>query len=182
LTFVVDTDTKYIYHQKMIKDKFGQLVFSEDDICELYLKNPNSRFKKIYTVDEITNTLELNDFPNLVKYIPDDISIENFDEINQSNWLMPDQYKDFDIAKYVLEKCECESELQRAGEELLLYQEKNLFPLLRYLKYLVDTLRKNNIVWGVGRGSSVSSFVLFLLGVHRINSLSYDLNINEFLK
>jgi DNA polymerase III alpha subunit len=57
-----------------------------------------------------------------------------------------------------------------------------MFILLKYLKYLVDTMRENNIVWGVGRGSSVASFVLFLLEVHRINSLYYDLSIDEFLK
>jgi DNA polymerase III alpha subunit len=57
-----------------------------------------------------------------------------------------------------------------------------MFSLLQYLKYLVDTMRKNNIVWGVGRGSSVASFVLFLIGIHRINSLYYQLSIDEFLK
>jgi DNA polymerase III alpha subunit len=68
------------------------------------------------------------------------------------------------------------------GEELILYQERNLFDLLRFLKYLIDTLKKNKIVWGVGRGSSVASYVLYLLGVHKINSLYYDLDIKEFLK
>ena len=43
-------------------------------------------------------------------------------------------------------------------------------------------MRKNNIVWGVGRGSSVASFVLFLIGVHKINSLYYDISIDEFLR
>jgi DNA polymerase III alpha subunit len=87
-----------------------------------------------------------------------------------------------DIAKYVLDKCNTEAELQRAGEELIKFQEREMFILLKYLKYLVDTMRSNNIVWGVGRGSSVASFVLFLLEVHRINSLYYDLSIDEFLK
>ena len=95
---------------------------------------------------------------------------------------MPEQYKTMDIAQYVLNQCQGEAELQRAGKELLLFQERDMFVLLRYLKYLVDTMRKNNIVWGVGRGSSVASFVLFLLGIHRINSLYYDLSIDEFLK
>ena len=54
--------------------------------------------------------------------------------------------------------------------------------LLRYLRYFVDVLRANNVIWGVGRGSSVASFVLFLLGVHRINSLYYDLDPREFLR
>jgi DNA polymerase III alpha subunit len=54
--------------------------------------------------------------------------------------------------------------------------------LLRYLKYFVDTMRANNVLWGLGRGSSVSSYVLYLLGVHKINSMFYDLDIREFLK
>jgi len=95
---------------------------------------------------------------------------------------MPDEYKNIDIAKHILELCKSDEDLQRVGQELLLFQEKKMFPLLCYLKYLVDTMRKNNIVWGVGRGSSVASYVLYLLGVHKINSLYYDLPIEEFLK
>ena len=56
-------------------------------------------------------------------------------------------------------------------EELILFKERDLIPLLRYLKYLVDTMRKHNIVWGVGRGSSVASYILYLIGVHKINSI-----------
>lgn len=95
---------------------------------------------------------------------------------------MPKEYMDMDIAQFVLDQCTTDAELQRAGKELLMFQERDMFVLLKYLKYLVDTMRQNNIVWGVGRGSSVASFVLFLLGVHRINSLYYDLSIEEFLK
>jgi len=64
----------------------------------------------------------------------------------------------------------------------LLYQERDLFNLLRYLKYLVDVMQSNAIIWGVGRGSSVASFVLYKLGIHRINSLYYNLDIEEFLR
>ena len=128
-------------------------------------------------------TLELKTTPHLIVYkTKEDLSIEEFDSSNKENWYIPDEYKNFDIAKFVLDKCKNEEELQRAGEELLLYQERDMFMLLRYLKYFVDTMRKNKIVWGVGRGSSVSSFVLYLIEVHRINSLYYDLSIDEFLK
>ena len=54
--------------------------------------------------------------------------------------------------------------------------------VLQFLKYMVDTLRENNIVWGVGRGSSVASYVLYLLGVHKVNSIKYDLDPTEFLR
>jgi hypothetical protein len=95
---------------------------------------------------------------------------------------MPDKYRDLDIAQWVLDQCQTDAELQRVGEELLLYQERDLFNLLRYLKYAVDTFRANNIVWGLGRGSSVASYVLYLIGVHKINSIYYDLDIEEFLR
>ena len=57
-----------------------------------------------------------------------------------------------------------------------------MIDLLCYLKYLVDTMREHNIVWGVGRGSSVASYCLYLLGVHKIDSIKYELDIREFLK
>ena len=65
---------------------------------------------------------------------------------------------------------------------MLLYQERDLFNLLRYLKYLVDVMTANRVIWGVGRGSSVSSYVLYKLGVHRIDSLYYKLDVGEFLR
>lgn len=154
------------------------------DLCLLYLQDPSRQIKRVFVDNEINfaDTLQLENIPELIKYNTKNTSIEEFDTINQKNWLMPEKYKNMDIAKYVLDQCKNEHELQRAGQELLLFQERNMFELLCYLKYLVDTMRENNIVWGVGRGSSVASFVLFLLGVHRINSLYYDLSIDEFLK
>ena len=95
---------------------------------------------------------------------------------------MPDSYKTMDIAADVLDRCDTDAELQRCGEELILYQERGLMDLLRYLRYLVDVMRENHVIWGVGRGSSVASFVLYKLGVHRINSLYYELDPTEFLR
>ena len=115
-------------------------------------------------------------------YEASSVDMTTFDNMNQNNWFMPKEYIEFDIAKYVLDLCQTDYELQRVGEELIKFQEREMFPLLCYCKYLVDTMRKHNVVWGVGRGSSVSSYVLFLIGIHRINSLHYDLSIDEFLK
>jgi DNA polymerase III alpha subunit len=54
--------------------------------------------------------------------------------------------------------------------------------VLKAMKYLVDTFRENNIVWGVGRGSSVASYALYLIGVHKVDSVKYELPITEFFK
>jgi len=171
----------------MIKNNYGQPIYNEQDLFDLYMTNPTIKLKHAVIVDEVVPfdpALELENVPNLVKELTENInvSVEDFDQILRSQWFMPDEYKTFDIAKFVLDQCTHEEELQRAGKELLMYEKRGLFTLLQYMKYLVDLMRENNIVWGVGRGSSVSSFVLFLIGIHRINSLHYDLNIEEFLK
>ena len=57
-----------------------------------------------------------------------------------------------------------------------------MIDLLRWLKYFVDTMRSNNLTWGVGRGSSVASYVLYLLGVHKVDSIKYKLDLKEFLR
>ena len=63
-----------------------------------------------------------------------------------------------------------------------LFEERGMIPVLRFLVYLVDLCKQNNIVLGVGRGSSVASYVLYLLKVHRVNSIKYNLDVKEFLK
>lgn len=165
----------------MIIDKYSQPVFSENDLFDIFMENPDIELSEVLVDTDIKNTLDIQ-FPTLKKYEIEDISVREFDETNQSIWFMPDEYKSLNIVEYVLNLCNTDIELERVGQELLLFQEKNLFDLLRYLKYLVDVMRENNIVWGVGRGSSVASYVLFLIGVHKINSIEFDLPINEFLK
>lgn len=169
----------------MYIDKYGQHIYTENDICNLMLQDPtriitDMLVDKTITFDDIF--IDINNIPKLRQYQDPNINIQKFDEQNQNNWNMPEDYKKLDIALFVLDQCKTDAELQRAGQELILFQERGMFPLLQYLKYLVDTMRKHNVVWGVGRGSSVASFVLFLIGVHHINSLYYDLSIDEFLK
>jgi len=169
-----------------MKDQYGQVYLTEAEAMSLVYANPKvdigqitvadaSRFNK--AVEELYSNV-----PKLKQYVPLDISIEEFDNNNQNNWFMPKEYIDFDIAKWVLEQCEGDAELQRAGKELMAFQERNLLPLLNFMYYLVQTMRKNNIVWGVGRGSSVSSFVLYKIGINRINPIYYSLDFSEFLR
>ena len=75
-----------------------------------------------------------------------------------------------------------DDEKQRIAIEMTMFEERKMMNVLRFLIYLVDIMRKNKIVWGVGRGSSVASYVLFLIGIHKVNSLKYNLDIKEFLK
>lgn len=168
----------------MHTDIYGRQVLEEIDICVAYLKNPNLQLYNglVSSAIDFSDDLELTNKPVLEVYKPLDIPITEFDYNLHDNWYMPDEYKTLDIAKWVLDLCVTEHELQRVGQELMMFQERNMFSLLRYCKYLVDTMKTHSVVWGVGRGSSVSSYVLYLIGIHRINSIQYDLSIDEFLK
>ena len=86
-----------------------------------------------------------------------------------------------DIEAFLVDHCP-EQNYDRLLQEIELYKNHNLIPVLRAMKYVVDTLRSNGIVWGVGRGSSVASYVLFIIGIHKIDSVKYKLPINEFFK
>ncbi len=167
-------------------DRLGVAYTSSDELCELLYQNPDLDLSRVSITDPMKYNNAVRDFyadlPILDQYLAQEITTEQFDKNNQGRWLMPEEYQNLDIAQWVLDQCKTPEELQRVGKELILYQERELFPLLKQLKYIVDTWRTKNIVWGVGRGSSVASYVLYLLGVHRINSMYYDLDIEEFLR
>lgn len=172
----------------MKTDKFGQMVFGEQDVINLYLQGHNidtlQHLLVDSTIDLETAASILDNVPAFVRYdeLAQQQTVEQFDHRCQATWYMPDEYKAMDIAAHVLGLCKTDAELQRCGEELLLFQERNLFDLLRYLKYLVDVMTENRLIWGVGRGSSVASYVLYKLGVHRIDSMYYELDPTEFLR
>lgn len=165
-------------------NQYGEHIYTIDDILDYYMRNPDAQLRRVSVEGTVTtySTVELSNRPQLVPHRESSETIEEYDSHNQNMWLMPTEYRELDIAAWVLDKCTTEAELQRVGQELLLYQQYEMFDLLRYMVYLVDVMRKNNIIWGVGRGSSVASYVLYLIGIHRINSLTYDLDIREFLK
>ena len=169
----------------MKTDSVGQIVLNETDLIDLILQGRDLESVSSALVDNSVDieaaAFWLEQVPEFTYWTEPDTQAV-FDHIQQSTWHMPKEYQELDIAEHILKLCNTEAKLQRAGEELLLYQERGLFDLLRYLKYLVDVMRNNHVIWGVGRGSSVASYVLYLLGVHRIDSLYYELDPAEFLR
>jgi len=167
-------------------NEYGHVITTSNDLCRFLYKDPNLDLSKFLVEDTELFNNSINamhyDTKKLNPFVPLNESIEDFDKHQQSTWYMPPEYLNLDIVKWVLEQCKTNEELERVEQELLLYQERGLFSLLKYLKYLVDTMRSNNVVWGVGRGSSTASYVLYVIGVHKINSIKYNLDVTEFLK
>jgi DNA polymerase III alpha subunit len=163
----------------------GDVIFSEEDVIELLYKDPDFDISKLYldSVDKYSQSLkELGiDLP-VINTVPKREKPEIFDKENCDNWHMPDKYYQINVLEWLLDKCQNDEEKMRVQMEYDLFEKKKFIRVLQFLIYFVDTLRANNIVWGVGRGSSVASFCLFLIGVHKINPLLYNLDITEFLR
>jgi len=168
-------------------NKYGNVFLTSEELFENIYTNKINNFKNIYsdqtTVDKFNTAKNTNkdNFEFLSVYTNPELSVKEFDSVNQNDWFMPDKYKSMDIEDFLINQCSKENH-QRLIEEIELFRQYNMIDLLRYLKYLVDTMRENNIVWGVGRGSSVASYCLYIIGVHKIDSVKYNLDIKEFLK
>jgi len=169
-------------------NSYGQVEITAEEAFQSLYSGKINNLKNVYVEDKdrtrFNKSRDLNGdrFPELETLVLPDITLEEYDKMNQQNWFMPKEYYDFEIVGYLLDKTTNEEEYQRVVTELEIFAQHNMIDLLRYIKYLVDTMRKNNIVWGVGRGSSVASYVLYLIGVHKVNSIKYELDIKEFLK
>lgn len=99
-----------------------------------------------------------------------------------SHWMTPAPYDEIDVEELCLGRCKDDRERDRIQQEMALFRDRRMVPVLRHLVFLVDHWRERGIFWGVGRGSSVSSLVLHLIGINRINPLDFDLDIGEFIK
>jgi DNA polymerase III alpha subunit len=171
----------------VIMNDVGQVVVDEDDIISaiysghdiksaVTVRNTNwiSKYNHLCTLFDIDDGIDF-DAENLKS---PDLYIESC----LQQWHIPDEYENFDIEDWLLQMCNSQAERDRVTLEIEMFTGRNMIRVLKFLRYFIDTMRDNNVIWGVGRGSSVASHVLFLIGVHRINSFKYNLDIREFLK
>jgi len=162
-------------------------IFNANDLTNLFYTNQfnenlDIQVESNHSVSLWNKHCDSLNIKNLSAYKDTDESKLEFDKRLSNDYLMPDHYKNFDIEKYLLQCCKTPEETKRVTAELAAFKDKNLLNLLRYINYLTHILRANKILWGVGRGSSVASFVLYLLGINRINPLKYNLDWQEFLR
>lgn len=167
-------------------DDYSRQIYTQDDAVQALYINPDMDLSSldINDVEQFNqaNKILYTGYANLRLADTHDCTPEEYHKLNQKTWHMPTEYAEFDIAKWLLDQCETDEQRQRVGQELMMYLERGLFDLLNFLRYMVQVMRDNNIVWGVGRGSSVASYVLYLIGVHKIDSLYYDLDVTDFLR
>ena len=171
--------------EKIKTNKHGDCIYTEQDAIDLLYTQPDFDITKLFfdSTDKYNDTVrELGlDLPKINEAPARDDVVE-FDRTNCDTWHMPGDYSNLNVLQWLLERCQNDEERLRVQTEYSLFEEKKFIKVLQFLIYFVDTLRANNVVWGVGRGSSVASFCLFLIGVHKINPMLYNLDHRAFLR
>ena len=75
-----------------------------------------------------------------------------------------------------------EQSLKRLEQELEFFDREHHILFIIQVYGLISQFKNDNVVWGVGRGSSCASYVLFLLEVHDINPVAFDIPFSEMSK
>jgi DNA polymerase III alpha subunit len=166
-------------------DDYGQVAYTAAGLVAMLYRGED--IKQLTAVDEAQiqqfnqEMFALDEEP--LRVLKDlDIDILRFDYELQKSWIFPEEAQTVDLLPILLEQCKTDIERERVEMEWQRFEKANWGMVLRLLYWLVEVMRENNVVWGVGRGSSVSSFVLYLIGVHKINPLVYNLSFDEFMR
>lgn len=171
----------------MITNEYGQVTFSEQEILDMLYAGQSiddcvSANKQVGA--DLFTYFGIPQHPthSIISQPPID-----YHHTKSSIWAMPLEYKNMNIEKYLAETLvekglTSETYMQRLLDELEEFETRNMINVLKFLCYLMDTCKQENIVTGIGRGSSVSSLVLHLLDVHKIDPVKYNLNYKEFLR
>jgi len=169
-------------------DEWGNVAFDKDGLIDLLMKG-SELSRELLALD----SSDIHRFNKLCKewdhpqdqllfYKEPEISVEEWDASFQSSWFTPEPYKSMDVLDWLSSRCTTEVQIQRVAHEWMLFEQHGMTSVLNLLIYLVDNFRERKIVWGVGRGSSVASYILYLIGIHKVDSIAFDLDIGEFLK
>lgn len=168
-------------------DEWGRTVFSANGVIELMMQGVDVSTIIVEDSELVTeynnwcDTFNKDDFKAETP-APLDISPEEEHDSRTSNWMISDDIKKINVREFLVGLCKNQEQVDRVNYEMDLFEERQLIPLLQLMMFLVDRFRSEKVVWGVGRGSSVASFVLYLIGIHKIDPIKYGLDVKDFLK
>lgn len=174
-------------NRKVKTDKYGNALLSIKEGKTALLNGMDINFAIFDELKEVElfnkNCEQILGYKAVIR-VPEnqDLDMQIYHDECAADWDIPEAYKNTDIKEILLLLCSTQKEKDRVEMEFAMFEERELVPLLQFIFYIVDYMRKYEIVWGVGRGSSVASYILYLLGLHKVDSLKYNLPIEEFLK
>ena len=156
---------------------------------------------KILSGEPWADKFVIDDTEFSVKYIngaDDDVNLKSKTSItipdDSYEWNIPKEYINANIKEVVYRRLKDELDqnnfsiydedvrIDRVKSEFKMWEERGLMDVLRLLMYVIGTFTKTDTIWGTGRGSSCCSYILYLIGVHDVDSIYYDLDITDFFR
>lgn len=114
------------------------------------------------------------------------LTIKSENNAFRFDWQIPKHYMELDIDVYVKQLTHpqglTEKREVRLENEVSEFKRRNLLNFLRVIIYIVDTFKKEKVIWGVGRGSSCASYLLYLIGLHLVDPVIFEIPLTEFLR
>lgn len=154
----------------------------------LLLGVPPSKLRVVSETPEVTQFNEqVSDTEQLklVENEPIQLSME---------WKLPEKYQTMDLGAYIADlffSADTQAELNydpvhlnlaidRIAAELAEVEKRGMTQFMRTLIFVLDEFRLNDVVWGVGRGSSCACYLLFLVGLHVVDCVKMEIPLIEF--
>lgn len=172
----------------------------------LMANNTKLRHDGVYLCDTLDQVIDcmLNGIPTQSIYskIPEVVEFNNKVDTRSEfatgdekplshDWMIPSFYQNLDIYGYVLHKLdeyidpsspEYANYMDRISLELEYLESTNSLPFIQCIVFLLDEMTSRGMFWGVGRGSSCASLVLFVIGLHKIDPIIYKIPLSDFFK
>lgn len=178
------TENDLINLGNRVIDKQGNIVYFNDSLIELMYNDiiPSDVLYPDNDCDvKAFNKFSYENFDDVYYQLPN--KIKTIEE-RKNNWFYPKEFDELPLDVFFNELVKNKPQVykDRVNFELQLYKEKSMEKFLRFCIYFSTIIAENDLVIGVGRGSSVSSLLLYELKIHLIDPIKYDLDIREFLK
>lgn len=166
----------------------GTSVLSNSGIAEAIVRGvPLNKVRTLDAHSEDVKTL------NSLVPLSDQVLTDD-DEviIPEKDWQIPENIKALNFEEHVLSAferrlpellysdVELQAAIDRLEQELLEIETRQMTMFFRTIVHVLESFREQNVIWGVGRGSSCASYVLFILGLHAVDAVRLDIPMSEF--
>lgn len=167
----------------------GDSSFELDTLYD-YVLSGKTLNEQCYVTEESEDVAKFNSLQNQVQL---GVKTE-LKEINK-DWDIPAYYLNLNVEEYMqaklveeieineeLDELDIDDRVDRLETELKLFEYYGMTNILRTAIYIVETFKQKNVIWGTGRGSSCCCYCLYLIELHDVDSVLFDLDLTEFFR
>lgn len=157
----------------------GVIAVNPDKVEELFIRGVPISQIRLITSDSETDKFNILSDEKLEMFSDESIEL-SFD------WNIPPEFKNLDLELYIdtiiktLPESQAEIGEIRIRNEFQEFKRRNLLSFLKTIIFIISEFKSKGVVWGVGRGSSCASYLLFKIGLHSVDSLKYNISYSEF--